>query len=347
MHNARVRILLSLLLTTAVFPAGLSLADEPSGPLLPHTGGQIATAFSNHFGPDAESSLTFTAINADGLSLKYVSTRGLVVQRTIRNADAQAARSYVMGYAAKMPPTIPNTTSLGISSACLQELRNNRRAAISLVYDADLNSIPGELTLVERDIKVPLIVEDHVMDVPAIHAKGQFAAGGKQGTGDFFILDNKNNPMMIQSTVRFSWEKQLRDERITRITAGDSMRAAMEQSLSTLRRYDLYGIHFDFDKATLRPDSTSLMSDIAQTLKHNPSWTLQVNGHTDSIGDPAYNQKLSGQRAGSVVAALVAQGIDAGRLHSAGLGETQPKGDNTSLEGRALNRRVELVRTDR
>ena len=347
MNNARVRILTLPLIGFVLGFAGSFFADEPSGPLLPHAGGQIATAFSNHFGPDAESSLTFTAVTGDGLSVKYVSTRGLVVQRTIRSADAQMARSYVMGYAAKMPLTIPNTTSLGISSACLQELRNNRRAAISLVYDADLNSIPGELTLVESDIKVPLIVEDHVMEVPAIHAKGQFAAGSKQGTGDFFILDNKNNPMVIQSTVRFSWEKQLRDERITRVTAGDSMRAAMEQSLSTLRRYDLYGIHFDFDKATLRSDSKSLMSDIAQTLKHNPSWALQVNGHTDSIGDPGYNQKLSGQRAGAVVAALIAQGIDASRLHSSGLGETQPKGDNTTLEGRALNRRVELVRTDR
>ena len=58
----------------------------------------------------------------------------------------------------------------------------------------------------------------------------------------------------------------------------------MEQSLSTLRKYDLYGIHFAFDKATIRPESAPLIKDITLTLTHNPTWTLQINGHTNSIG---------------------------------------------------------------
>ena len=183
--------------------------------------------------------------------------------------------------------------------------------------------------------------------MPALHASGTFAAGGKRGTGDFYFLDNKNNPLMLQSKIQFSWENEPREERITRVTAGASMRSAMEQSLNTLRRYDLYGIHFDFDKATIRPESAALIKEIALTLKNNPTWRLQINGYTDSIGDPAYNQKLSAARAASVAAALVKQGIAPGRLQSAGLGETQSKGDNATLQGRALNRRVELVRTDR
>ena len=80
---------------------------------------------------------------------------------------------------------------------------------------------------------------------------------------------------------------------------------------------------------------------------HNPTWTLQINGHTDSIGDQAYNQKLSAARAKAVAAALIKRGIAGQRLQTAGLGPTQPKGDNATLQGRALNRRVELVRTDR
>ena len=125
------------------------------------------------------------------------------------------------------------------------------------------------------------------------------------------------------------------------------MKSAMEQSLSTLRKYDVYGLHFDFDKATLRPESAKLIKDIATTLKNNPSWTLQINGHTDSIGDTGYNQKLSSDRAASVGAALIQKGIEASRLQTGGFGETQPKGDNVTLDGRALNRRVELLRTDR
>ena len=97
----------------------------------------------------------------------------------------------------------------------------------------------------------------------------------------------------------------------------------------------------------MRPESSALIKDIALTLTHNPTWTLQINGHTDSIGDQAYNQKLSAARAKAVAGALIKRGIAARRLQTAGLGPTQPKGDNSTLQGSALNRRVELVRTDR
>ena len=79
----------------------------------------------------------------------------------------------------------------------------------------------------------------------------------------------------------------------------------------------------------------------------NPVWTLNIVGHTNSIGKAGYNQKLSAQRAASVKAALVKRGIDPSRLAAAGAGPGQPKADNTTLTGRALNRRVELTRTDR
>jgi outer membrane protein OmpA-like peptidoglycan-associated protein len=246
-----------------------------------------------------------------------------------------------------MPLVMPSTTSLGISGASLVELRDTGRTALSLIYDAKLSQISGQLTLIEKNLRVPLIIDDQEVQVPALHASGNFTGAGKSGTGDFYFLDNKNNPMMIQSTIQFSFENEPRTERIIRVAAGASMRSAMEQSLSTLRKYDLYGIHFDFDKARVRPESAALIKDIALTLKHNPTWTLQINGHTDSIGDPAYNQKLSAARAKAVADALVKQGIAASRLRTAGLGSTQPKGDNSTLQGRALNRRVELVRTDR
>ncbi|MEQ1578082.1 MAG: OmpA family protein [Hyphomicrobium sp.] len=325
----------------------LALAEEYAGPLLPHTGGQVTTAFSNRFGPDAEGTVTFTAISPEQLSLNYSSSRGLAVQRNILNADRETAKSYVLGYAAGMPLVIPNTTSLGISGTSLVELRTTGKTALSLVHDAKLTRIDGLLTLVEKDIKIPVLIEDQVVQVPAVHASGTFSSGDKGGTGDFYFLDNKNNPLMLQSTIQFSWEKELRAERITRVTAGASMKSAMEQSLSTLRRYDHYGIHFDFDKATVQAQSSALMKDIAITLKNNPTWTLQINGHTDSIGNQAYNQKLSAERASSVAAALTAQGIAPARLQTGGFGATVPKGDNATLQGRAINRRVEFLRTDK
>ena len=323
-------------------------AQEYAGPLLPHVGGQITTAFANRFGPDAEAYFTFTAVTPEMLGLNYSSTRGLNTRRNIRMADRQNSQTFVLGYATSMPLIMPNTTSLGISGTSLVELRNTGKTALSLIYDAKLSQIHGQLTLIEKGIKVPLIIDDQVVQIPVVHASGTFTGpGNRSGTGDFYFLDNKNNPMMIQSAIRFSFEANSRTERIVRVAAGASMRSAMEQSLGTLRRYDLYGIHFDFDKATMRPESNALIKDIALTLTHNPTWTLQINGHTDSIGDQAYNQKLSAARAKAVAGALIKRGIAARRLQTAGLGPTQPKGDNSTLQGRALNRRVELVRTDR
>lgn len=122
----------------------------------------------------------------------------------------------------------------------------------------------------------------------------------------------------------------------------------MEQTLRTIKKMDIYGIHFDFDKATLRPEASRLIGDIAETLKLNPTWTLAIIGHMDSIGGADYNQRLSMARAGSVVSALVkGHGIAPKRVSAVGAGQSQPKASNDTLQGRAQNRRVELSRTDR
>ena len=95
---------------------------------------------------------------------------------------------------------------------------------------------------------------------------------------------------------------------------------AMEQALGTKHHYDLYGIHFDFDKAVIQPDSNALLDDIATALKHFPKWRLRITGHTDSTGDAAYNEELSMNRANAIKQALVERGIDAARLETFGYG---------------------------
>jgi outer membrane protein OmpA-like peptidoglycan-associated protein len=77
-------------------------------------------------------------------------------------------------------------------------------------------------------------------------------------------------------------------------------REAMEKALETKRVYDLYGIHFDVDQATIRPEAQPLFDDIAQVLKNLPMWRLRIVGHTDATGDAARNQLLSLQRANAV-----------------------------------------------
>ena len=119
---------------------------------------------------------------------------------------------------------------------------------------------------------------------------------------------------------------------------------AMEQALQTKEHYDLYGLRFESDKATIPADAQSLLDDIATALKNFPDWNLRIVGHTDATADPAHNEALSLERADAIKAALVARGIDAKRLATSGAGEKKPVAANDTPEGRALNRRVELVR---
>ena len=121
-------------------------------------------------------------------------------------------------------------------------------------------------------------------------------------------------------------------------------REVMEQSLQTKERFDLYGLHFDSDSATIQPDSKALLDDIATSLKNFPDWRLRIVGHTDATADPQHNLHLSVDRALAIKTALVDRGVDPQRLDASGLGESRPITSNATPEGRALNRRVELDR---
>lgn len=103
-------------------------------------------------------------------------------------------------------------------------------------------------------------------------------------------------------------------------------------------------IDFDFDKATLRADAAPIIAQVVELLKSNPDLRLSIQGNTDNVGSHDYNVKLSQDRAAAVVTALVKAGIAAGRLTSAGNGPDKPVADNSTTDGRAKNRRVELVK---
>jgi outer membrane protein OmpA-like peptidoglycan-associated protein len=111
------------------------------------------------------------------------------------------------------------------------------------------------------------------------------------------------------------------------------------------QRIRIYGIHFDYDSATIQPSSEPVIADIAALMKANPTWHFEVSGHTDSDGGASYNLGLSQRRAQSVVADLAKRyGIAQGRLVAKGYGLTRPVASNDTPAGKALNRRVELER---
>jgi outer membrane protein OmpA-like peptidoglycan-associated protein len=103
------------------------------------------------------------------------------------------------------------------------------------------------------------------------------------------------------------------------------------------------GILFDVNQSTLKTNARSNIESLATSLKNNPETTVLIVGHTDASGSDAYNQKLSVRRAEAVRSYTIAQGIASSRLSTEGRGESEPISDNTTEEGKALNRRVEIV----
>jgi OmpA-OmpF porin, OOP family len=128
--------------------------------------------------------------------------------------------------------------------------------------------------------------------------------------------------------------------------------AAMQQVVTANKLLDelnkngfiaLY-INFDTGKWDLKADGKATVAEIVTMLKGAPQLKIAIEGHTDNVGQAPANKTLSEKRAQSVMAAVVAGGIDAGRLSAAGFGQERPVADNRSEEGRAKNRRVELVK---
>ena len=120
--------------------------------------------------------------------------------------------------------------------------------------------------------------------------------------------------------------------------------ASMASSIADTGSVAIYGINFDTAKSDIKPDSEPAIDEIAKMLTNNPTLKVYIVGHTDMVGDAASNVRLSQARAQSVITALVSKhGIAAARLIAFGNGPYAPVASNKTDDGRAKNRRVELV----
>lgn len=122
---------------------------------------------------------------------------------------------------------------------------------------------------------------------------------------------------------------------------GKTMREQLDES----GRVVTHGIYFDVNSDKIKGESYKTLADIGQMLKDDPALSLTIEGHTDSDGEDAFNEDLSQRRAEAVKKYLIdTYSIDASRLEAKGLGESKPVDANTTPEGKANNRRVELVK---
>ncbi|OQM76535.1 OmpA family protein [Manganibacter manganicus] len=157
-----------------------------------------------------------------------------------------------------------------------------------------------------------------------------YAVMNKSGGGP-----NANRTMVQLDVV----ELKPMEEKMAVLDAG-----ALQSEIATEGRVAVYGILFDFDKADIRPDSKPQLQEIAALLKDSPDLKVLIVGHTDAKGALDYNRDLSLRRAKSVVATLTSvYRIDTGRLTAVGVGMAAPVATNRTEEGRAKNRRVEIV----
>ena len=169
------------------------------------------------------------------------------------------------------------------------------------------------------------INQDKVWDLPRA-----FQADKKYNT-ILFGLDNDlmNSDRILFSNIRLA------------VGAADTRNKLINEG-----KFSTTGILFDFNSAVVKPESAGVLKDIADVLQEEPAMKLMIVGHTDSDGDAAVNLALSKKRADAVREALIKQyQIDGARLQTDGKGAEQPVAPNTTLTGKAQNRRVEFIRT--
>lgn len=302
--------------------------------------------------------------------------RKLLLDRAIHLADLRAAKLYLQQFATNIPSDVPGTTSIGVSSAVLSALKSEGEAEVGVF--AVPPAIPGsakipadpkvhpnvfdyyetyKLSRVERSpVMVPVIVNDVKTELPAIHATGKSDFYGYKA--EFFFLDDESNPLSLKFRLGIGAGRPKGQPGADRDTlqvvkiayaCGDSQSgpSRLERQLMETGKADVYDIYFSFNSDQVREESEPTLREIFEVLRRHPDWKLGISGHTDNIASDSFNLDLSTRRAAAVKNALVTSfGVNGGRLATSGYGKSRPVDTNDTEEGRARNRRVELVRQD-
>jgi outer membrane protein OmpA-like peptidoglycan-associated protein len=354
--------------TPARFPA----QDNARIPLRPGT--VITTAWGMLHG-DVESresvdsvdptSVTFTSKTNEYEDDNDRHSKGSTSTHTVCNADFQAAANYAT-VTGRQPRIIHDLTRVRLTDKDFQEIKSTGKLSNFVYWDVTVagddnlkpNHEGGVLTRVEpQDVPYPMIVNDERVTLPAIHLTGITVSQGKDPRPkkyrpyhtetDLYVIDDPLDPMVLLLKMK---DPALHDQKFrienTKIDFPVPHPInTVEKQLAETKKAVTWGIYFDFNKDTIKPESETVLKEIVQAMTDNPGWKLNVEGHTDNIGGDAYNLDLSKRRAAAVKQALVSRyHVAADRLSTDGYGASHPIETNDTLEGRARNRRVELTR---
>jgi outer membrane protein OmpA-like peptidoglycan-associated protein len=375
---ARIRPLGALaVLVSALTPSASEAQDAVSRiPLVPG----LTLLSSLHY-PEGDRENVVVLAGADSSGVHYA-WRLLEVRQdgdTIVDLLGRHVRANDLAGAPRLDPVFlpgereerPGYTVFSISSAVYTELRDRGTAAYSVsglessggVFDAVARAIAGgvvpqrvrykgTLTRVSRDpAPFPLLVDGRRVTVPALHLRGSFARGLQRREYEFWVLADSAHPLLLKSVIEghvlqltrvnfpFEWPDGPAE------AVGAAGIATLERELDAACRIELPGVYFAFNSARVDPVSDLSLAAVARVLARHPGWVMTVEGHTDSIGTAAANQKLSERRAEAVRARLAERhGVETRAWKAVGYGPSRPREPNATIEGRARNRRVELVR---
>lgn len=282
----------------------------------------------------------------------------------ICNDDIASSSTYETVTGTHIPHLVHGVTRLRLSDRSFNDVKSSGRINFDYLdfMEAGIAEKPvhdaGLLARVEpQDVPYPMIVNDERVTLPAIHLAGITDSVGKDprpkkwrpnhAAADLYVLDDPKDPLVLLWKVK---DAVYHDGKFRIEVVKIDFKAAhpvnlVEKQLTEQKRAVTYGIYFDFNKDTLKPESEPVLKQIVQAMTDNPTWKLTVEGHTDNIGGDAYNLDLSKRRAAAVKQALVTRyHISPDRLSNDGFGASRPVESNDTLEGRARNRRVELTR---
>jgi outer membrane protein OmpA-like peptidoglycan-associated protein len=186
------------------------------------------------------------------------------------------------------------------------------------------------LTEAEREVQVPLWIRVQDCAIVAISSPSRYACPDGEVYTSFELSRARTREYVVAA------RRQSPIELLPSSPPPPSSSASSERII-------LRGVHFDFNKSNIRSQDAAVLDEAAETLKSHPNVSTDVNGYCDSIGEADYNLRLSERRADAVVKYLVDQGIAENRLSPHGFGKTDFVASNSTAEGRAQNRRVEMV----
>ncbi len=370
LHVGTARLARRLALITACVcmpPEGA--AQESVGRILPVTGLTLVSTFRH---PSGERDDVIQLERVDSAGIHYVwrlveiwangDTVVDVRERRVRANDLLGAPRLDPVFASGDALERPGYTAFSISSAAYVALRDEGRMRFTMTRVDTASGRLAALTGAGRRARYkgtltrvapgpspfPLLVDGRRVSVPALHLRGDLADGPRSLLMELWVLADSAHPLLLKAITGADVFQMVRVD--SPAIAGGSARPEggtgdLEQQLATACRVELPGIYFAFNSALIDPGSDRALGRLAAMIARHPDWTLAVEGHTDSIGTAAANQALSERRAEAVRARLAAEhGVDTRTWKAIGYGAALPRESNATIEGRARNRRVELVR---